>query len=67
MVDQFRRPRRTAIVFGSICSVVLYMNAYFLTRCSYHIHGGMIVLCSILGGLAGWTLAVLVTPASVND
>ncbi|HEV2990560.1 MAG TPA: hypothetical protein VG759_19140 [Candidatus Angelobacter sp.] len=65
--DQFRNPRRTAIIFGPICIVVLYVNAFFLTRCSFHIHGGMLVLCSIIGGLAGWTFAVLATPASGEE
>jgi hypothetical protein len=56
-----RDPRRTAVVFGVTCIVVLFLNAVWLTR-DHHIYGGVLVLCSVVGGLVGWAFAVLATP-----
>lgn len=56
-----RDPRRTAVIFSLVCAYVLALNGYFL--CTEHnIYAGTLVLCSILGGLVGWAIAVLATP-----
>jgi hypothetical protein len=61
-----RDPRRTAVVFGVTCILVLVINAVWLTK--YHqIYAGVLVLCSVVGGLTGWALAVLATPANKKE
>jgi hypothetical protein len=45
---------------------VLFFNGIYLAFCD-HIDGGVLVLCSIIGGLSGWALAVLATPADEDE
>jgi hypothetical protein len=65
MIDQSRNPRLIAVVFAVSCIVVLTVNGCCLAIYR-HISGGMLVLCSIIGGLVGWAVAVLATPAPEN-
>jgi hypothetical protein len=61
-----RDPRRTAVIFGVTCILVLFLNAAWLTR-YHHIYAGVPVLCSVVGDLIGWALAVLATPAGEKE
>ncbi len=53
-------------MFGVVCIVVLCLNAVWLTQ-RHQIYAGTLILCSVIGGLVGWALAVLATPAGDRE
>jgi hypothetical protein len=59
-----RNPRRTAVVMGGGCLGVLTITGYKLSHIAALDHRWeYLVLCSMIGGLLGWTVAMLASPA----
>jgi hypothetical protein len=55
-----------ARIFAGTCILVLTANGAWIVN-SQNVHGGVLVVCSLIGGLIGWSLAVMATPANENE
>lgn len=57
-----RNPRRIALLFGGTCATALLGNIGLLANMNHGHRGSYLLLCSVVGGLIGWALAVLASP-----
>jgi hypothetical protein len=55
-----------ARIFAGSCLLVLIANGVWIVN-SQNVNGGALVVCSLIGGLIGWSLAVIATPANEKE
>jgi hypothetical protein len=61
-----RRPESMVLVFGVTFIIALVFNGLWVVTHD-KIDGGVLVLCSVVGGLVGWALAILATPTDEKE